>query len=148
MHFNNQKTENRNRIRLRLGNRRGAAVVEFAVVSPVLVLMILGIVEFGRMSMVQQTVTTAAREGARHAVVDGSTTTEIKASVTSFLAAGGITGAEVSLRPDLSGTVLHGDPVSVSVSVPFSNVSWLPVPHFLGGKVLSSTAVMRRETPQ
>lgn len=127
--------------------RRGVAVVELAVVLPILVLMILGILEFGRMSMVQQTITTAAREGVRGAIVEGSTLSGVRATVNSYLAISGIQGAKVALRPDLSGTVLHGQPVSVSVSVPFDNISWLPTSHLVKGKVLSSTAVMRRETP-
>jgi Flp pilus assembly protein TadG len=129
-------------------NRRGVAAVEMAFVSPMLVLMILGIVEFGRMSMVQQTITTAAREGARQAIVDGSSQSDVDATVNSYLAPADINSAEVSISSDLNGTVLHGAPVSVTVSVAFSDVSWLPVPKFVGGKVLTSTSVMRRESPQ
>ena len=129
-------------------NRRGVAAVEMAFVSPILVLMVLGIIEFGRMSMVQQTITTASREGAREAVVDGSTQSDVTAIVNSYLAPAGISGANVSVSRDPGGTVLHGAPVAVTVSVSFSDVSWLPVPHFVGGKVLNSTSVMRRETPQ
>ncbi len=137
----------RNETRLGRKRRRGVAVVELAVMLPILVLMILGIIEFGRMSMVQQTITAAAREGARGAIVEGSTLSGVRATVNSYLAISGIRGAEVTLTPDLSGTVLHGQPISVSVSVPFDKVSWLPIPHVVQGKVLSSTAVMRRETP-
>src|SRR5690606_472052 len=58
-------------------NRRGAAVVEFALISPLFFLLILGMVEYGRLVMVQQILTNASREGARMAVLDGAT----KASV-------------------------------------------------------------------
>jgi Flp pilus assembly protein TadG len=132
----------------RPGERRGAAAVEFAVVSPLLVMLLLGVIEFGRMSMVQQAITTAAREGAREAIVDGSTESQVRSTVNSYLAAGGIRGATVTLTPDLGGTVHHGEAVSVSVSIPFAQVSWLPAPHFLGGRTLSSTSIMRRESPQ
>jgi Flp pilus assembly protein TadG len=44
---------------------RGAAAVEFALVLPVLLVLVLGIVEFGRIYNVQISVTNAAREGAR-----------------------------------------------------------------------------------
>jgi Flp pilus assembly protein TadG len=44
---------------------RGAAAVEFALVLPLLLLMIFGIVEFGRAYNVQISITNAAREGAR-----------------------------------------------------------------------------------
>lgn len=50
-------------------DRRGAAAVEFALVLPVLMLILLGIIEFGRAWNVKQTLTDAAREGARVAVV-------------------------------------------------------------------------------
>ena len=54
--------------------RRAAAVVEFAVVAPVLFLLVFGMIEFGRMVMVQQVLTNASREGARVGILDGSTT--------------------------------------------------------------------------
>jgi Flp pilus assembly protein TadG len=44
---------------------RGATVVEFALLLPVLLLIVLGIVDFGRMLNAQETLTQAAREGAR-----------------------------------------------------------------------------------
>lgn len=44
---------------------RGAAAVEFALLLPLLLLLVLGIVDFGRMLNAQQTLTQAAREGAR-----------------------------------------------------------------------------------
>lgn len=53
----------------RSGARRGQALVEFALVLPVLMLLLLGILEFGRAWNVRQVLTDAAREGARLAVV-------------------------------------------------------------------------------
>jgi len=44
---------------------RGAAALEFALVLPILLILVLGIVEFGRVFNVQISVTNAAREGAR-----------------------------------------------------------------------------------
>src|SRR5690606_32800631 len=49
-------------------NRRGASAVEFALVAPIFVLFVFGMVEYGRMVMVQQVLTNASREGARRAV--------------------------------------------------------------------------------
>jgi Flp pilus assembly protein TadG len=46
-------------------NERGAAVVEFALVAPLLLVMVLGIAEFGRAYHVQTTLSQAAREGVR-----------------------------------------------------------------------------------
>jgi Flp pilus assembly protein TadG len=46
-------------------DERGAAAVEFALVAPLLLLMVLGIAEFGRAYHVQTAVSQAAREGVR-----------------------------------------------------------------------------------
>ena len=46
-------------------DERGAAIVEFALVAPLLLLMVLGIAEFGRAYHVQTTLSQAAREGVR-----------------------------------------------------------------------------------
>ena len=47
------------------GADRGATAVEFALLLPLLLLIVMGIIDFGRMLNAQQTLTQAAREGAR-----------------------------------------------------------------------------------
>lgn len=128
--------------------RRAAAAVEFAIVAPVFFLLVLGMIEYGRMVMVQQVITNASREGARQAVLDGATTTEVQSAVNSYLTSGSISGATVTVTPDPPSDAEYGDPVTVSVSIPFSQVSWLPSPMYLGGKTLVATTVMRRESVQ
>ena len=78
--------------RLYRRKRRAAAAVEFAVVAPVFFLMVLGMIEYGRMVMVQQVITNASREGAGKAVLQGTTRSEVQAAINSYLAAGTITG--------------------------------------------------------
>lgn len=55
-------------------SERGAAAVEFALVFPVLIVMIFGIIEFGAVFNAQIMVTAAAREGVRELVVTGDET--------------------------------------------------------------------------
>lgn len=129
------------------GLRVGAAVVEFAVVSPVLILVLLGMIECGRMIMVQQSLTTAAREGARAAIIPGTSRAMAKEVVESFLARVGVTGSKISVRNRNTTSLAHGEPITVTVTVPFSRVSWLPKPFFLRNTTLSSAATMRREMP-
>jgi hypothetical protein len=50
---------------------RGQAMVEFALVFPVFVLLLVGIFDFGRVIWVNDTLSTAAREAGRYAVVHG-----------------------------------------------------------------------------
>lgn len=66
-------------------HRRGAAAVEFALVAPLFLGLVLGIVEFGRAMMVGQLVTNAAREGARLAVLNGATNDQVEAAVVDTL---------------------------------------------------------------
>jgi ABC-type dipeptide/oligopeptide/nickel transport system permease subunit len=51
---------------------RGQAMVEFALVFPVFVLLLVGIFDFGRVIWVNDTLSTASREAARYAIVHGS----------------------------------------------------------------------------
>jgi Flp pilus assembly protein TadG len=55
--------------------RAGQALVEFALVVPIFLLLVIGVIEFGRAWNLQQTITDAAREGARRAVVFDPTLT-------------------------------------------------------------------------
>jgi Flp pilus assembly protein TadG len=56
--------------RMRREERRGQALVEFALVFPILVLILLGIFEVGRLVFAYNTLGNAAREGARVAAVN------------------------------------------------------------------------------
>ena len=58
--------------RLDWKNERGAAAVEFALVFPLLILVLFGIIEFGAMFNAQLLVTSAARESARVMAVENS----------------------------------------------------------------------------
>lgn len=61
----------------------GAAMVEFALILPLLVLLLLGIIQFGFIFNAQITLTSAVREGARHAVV-GNTDEDVKQRVIDY----------------------------------------------------------------
>lgn len=103
-------------------------------------------IEYGRMVMVQQILTNAAREGARVGVLDGSTQTKVNTAVNNYLAPAGISSATTTVSPNPPSSAAATSPVTVTVSVPFNSVSWLPSPFYLGGKTMSFSAVMRRET--
>lgn len=117
-------------------------------VAPVFFLLVFGIFEFGRMVMVQQIVTNAAREGARRGILEQSTATEVRDNVTAYLASTTVSGATVTLSPDPLTEVGFGDPVTVTVSVPFADVSWLPGSWFLGKTNLIAVSTMNGERPE
>jgi hypothetical protein len=64
--------------------------------------------------------------------------------VTNYLNAASIKGATTSISPDPTAAT-YGSSITVNVSVPFSKVSWLPSPWFLGSATLQAQAIMRTE---
>jgi Flp pilus assembly protein TadG len=131
-------------------NRGGAAVVEFAIVAPVFFLLVFGMIEYGRMVMVQQILTNASREGARYAVIlESNDTTAVQDRVTDYLESASIGGTPTVTVDWPTGGSGSNQPVSVSVSIPFGQVSWLPSPMFVSSTMpLTATSVMRRESTE
>jgi Flp pilus assembly protein TadG len=125
-------------------------------VAPLFFLLIFGMIEFGRMGMVQQIITNRSREGARIAVSEGVKTDKVESAVNNYLTNASIFGGIVSVSPDLPDSASYGDPVAVTVSAAFDQVNWLGKPMSLGsggsvlaygrGLNLTATTVMRRET--
>lgn len=138
---------NRTKHRIRRSHdRRGTALVEFAMVAPVFFLFMVGAIEFGRAIMVQEVLTDASREGARVGILDGSQTTDVDNAVNAYLTAMSVTGATISVSPTNPGTQPSGTQVTVTVSVPYNAVSWVPAPWFLGGATLTASTVMQRQS--
>jgi Flp pilus assembly protein TadG len=107
-------------------------------------MLILGIIEVGRALMVQQVLINSARVGARRAVMLSSTEQEVIDAASEYADGVGVDGVAVTVSPDPE-TAAAGDAVTVTTSVDFADVSWLPAPWFMGGKVLTSASVMRKE---
>lgn len=137
-------------------NRKGAALVEMALVLPLFAMIVLGIVEFGRALMVGQLLTTAARDGTRLAVVDGSSNAEVIQAVKDFVQSTvGIDpnaiGVTVTVTPATGNPpaadvadALPRDLCQVTVQIPFDQVS-LTVSNYLDGKQLAGHCAMRHE---
>lgn len=130
--------------------RCGAAAVEFALVAPIFFFMVLGMVEVGRAITVQQILTNASREGARRAVLDGATSAEVTTFITDYLDGAALPGASatVSFPQGNPENASFGEPVEVQILIPYSAVSWVPTPMYLGNQNMSASTVMRREAVQ
>jgi len=88
----------------------GAQLVEFALVLPLLLLVVLGIAEFGFMFQRYEVVTNAAREGARMAVLPGYVTADVQARVNTYLSSGRVPVTTTPVNPSV-------DVVTVSIPV-------------------------------
>jgi Flp pilus assembly protein TadG len=136
--------------------RRGAALVEMAVCFPVMMLILLGIIEFGRALSVNQMLNSAAREGCRTAVITGSTnaavTSEIKERVANTVGCQqSSVGVQIAVTDYESGQAIGDvsladtrDLIEVDVAVPYSAVSF-SVSSWMTGKTLRGACDMRHE---
>ncbi len=112
----------------------GAAAIELALILPVLVLLLFGIIEFGRGYNAKIEITGAAREGARVLALDSGDPAATVAAAAPTLDAG-------NLQVTTSGSpCVTGTQASVTVSYPFD----YNIPLFGTNTItLSSTGVMR-----
>jgi len=122
---------------------RAAAAVEMAIVTPLLLLMIFGVIEFGWVFWIQETLTNATREGCRVAVLPGSTDADIRARFDQAVSPTGLTITSSMLT--LTHATANNPIETVQVVVPRTQVSL--VGGFLGftsGNV-TATCTMRKE---
>lgn len=99
----------------------GAAAVEFALVSTVLILLLIGIVQFGILFYQWVELTHAAREGVRWASLEypaGSVTTPgtVRYKAAQSSPGLGLTDADIAVSPDDPGIDDVGDPATVTVT--------------------------------
>lgn len=141
--------------------QRGAELVEFAIASTLLFMLLFGIIEFSVALFDKATITNAGREGARTGIVyrpaprdavteDSAIRTAVSAYAEDYLISlGGQAAMDTTItRTDLNGDGIFnaGDELSVTVTYPYR---FLIIPGFVseigGGIDLTSTVVMRAE---
>ena len=132
---------------LKRGSRReGAAAVELALVLPVFLTLLLGMLECARLGMAVQVVTAAAREGCRVAALPGNTAATAQTRVNTVLSDSGFPSANISLTPSDPTTATGGAAITLSLSIPFSKLSWLGTSTFMNVNV-GGSATFASERP-
>ena len=139
-------------------SERGQALIETAFVLPIVLMLSVAIFEFGRAYQTWQILTNAAREGARVAVLPGSSSSDVQTRVMDYMQAGQLpAAASASIAIDQNVTMSIGAKTAkaslVTVNYPFSFVMLNPIANLLvygstmGGAPLtmSSSAQMRNE---
>ena len=137
---------------LKRGDKRGASAVEFAIILPVLILFLFGIIEFSILFYDKAVITNASREGARAGIIyrypERVTEGEIQQVVIDYCADYLINfaGSPLLTISAPSDGLAAGDPLTVTVSYPYQ---FLILPNFVatltGGINLVATTVMRME---
>jgi len=151
-------------LKLRLKSTRGAELIEFALVFPLLLLVVLGIVDFGFLFQRMEVVTNAAREGARIAVLPGYSSSDVCTRTVNYLQSGGVqvtgscpspTNPTVSIDMAYAISMGAGNPAlagkRVVVSYQSQYLFLSPIISWFGGSLSSvpvrGVAVMRDENP-
>ncbi len=135
--------------------RKGAMALEFALVVPILLSVVLGIIDFGRTIMAMDLLNNVARQGARIGALAGKTDSDITKAVDNALSAAalparGSSATVVTITVnDASvdaGTAVTDDQITVKVGAPVGSLSWLPSQWILSRTAVVQGAVtMRRE---
>jgi Flp pilus assembly protein TadG len=126
---------------IRAGARRGQALVEFAMTSIIVLMLIYAVVEFGRIILVYTTIADAARIGTRYAVTNSSVpgsapltkayiSSQVTAVVNSFLgpATVNVNTAVTTTNFPNNNLTTAGNPVAVTVSYPYDLlISYYPI---------------------
>jgi Flp pilus assembly protein TadG len=148
--------------RPRARRRKGTAAAELAVCLIPLMTIVMGIIECGRLMMVEEVTINASREGARLASLSGATigsmsstgSTEVDYRVLSYLTAAGVPTSSVTItvtdldQPSLTDLTQAnpGDRIQVQASMPFTSVA-LCTPWFFGHATITGTSTMMKEAP-
>ena len=122
--------------------RSGAALVEFALVAPILFLFFVACIEFSRVNMIRNSISIAAYEGARKGIIPGSTSAQVEATARASLSATGIVPETVVVTPAV---ITQTTPtVTVSITVLGSKNLWIS-PMFTKGISLTKSSSLSRE---
>jgi hypothetical protein len=119
----------------------GAATVEMAIVTPLLLTILFGVIEYSYVFSVRQTLIHAAREGARTASLPGSTDGDITSRVNDYLSPLGIGGYDI----DIERATVDDPTERVAVSVPIDDVVLTGFFPGLHGFDLEAAVSMRKE---
>jgi Flp pilus assembly protein TadG len=134
------------RLKKSIHSKRGSAIIEFAVILPIFMTMLFGMVEFGRVLSVQHIVNSAAREGARVASLPGTDNVAVTTAVQAELTNAGLPLDSITFDPPDITQADPNDSVTVSVVINYESVGWIQG-YFpgLNGSSLQGTVVMRKE---
>jgi len=130
----------------RCPRRRGTAAVEFALLSPMLLGLLLGIWEVGRLVESQEILGNAAREAGRQASTGQRSADQVKQSAKSYVERAGLSSTGIDVQLVNLTNSGRGDPTKaqqldrfeVKVRLPFANVKWIFLKQFTTVETLSA----------
>lgn len=113
----------------------GVTLVEFALVVPIIVIILLGSLDLGWAVYTNNTLANSAREGARKSIISTTSPSAIRDHIRSVTAGLDIPDENIDISPE---TRIPGDPVTVTVTyeyIPFTPL----IARFMSGGALTLT---------
>ncbi len=121
-----------------LRNHRGQGLVEFAIVLPLLSVIVLGLFDLGYAAFLNNTIANAAREGARTGIIISRSDGEIRGRVRAAAAGLNLADEDIPIVPSPNRT--YGEPITVTVTY-----SYLPLTPMVG-RIFGGSFLLRSES--
>ena len=138
------KKINRSLIQILRRREKGQTMVEFALLLPVFLMLVLGVVDISRAFFALQSISAASREGARTGILTNSNNAQVNAAVNNYLAAANLPGCNAA-GANWGAGFPPGSSTTVTVTCQFTVMIGTIVPGWAGTFNLSQTTTMRHE---
>lgn len=133
--------------------RKGVVAVEFAVVLPVILLFISGLVEFGQAFQISHVMSSASRRGVRMSTLDGTTKSQVEQAIqTQCNDTLNVSASDVSVTIEVNDSAAtpltsaqQDDKIEVVITIPYSKAGVGFFANFLTSITLRSVCTMEHE---
>lgn len=134
----------------RARSRRGLSAIEAAMVMPLFILLLFGLIEYGWIYLKSQEIANTARHGARLGILETATTAGVTTACDQLMTDAGLDGSgyTVVCAPADVSAMAPGDTLTITVTVPYSNIELTGIPLIPVPANLVRTTSMAKEGPQ
>ena len=121
--------------------KSGVAIVEAAILFPLLLVLMFGLIEYSWAFLKVQQLSGAARQGARIGITQPAVNGDVSTAIDTLMAKAGLasSGYSVTITPADVSTALPGTSLTVEVTLTYANVALtgfpLPLPTTLSGNI-------------
>ncbi len=130
------------------GPREGVAVLELALLMPMLTVLLLGVLEVSQAMRVTQILTEASRNGSAIASQPGKTNSDVMSEVKTVLTNSGLNPQNATVTILINdtqgglGNANRNDKITVVVAIPWSSVNYSRTNYFFGKTMLVESTTM------
>jgi len=133
------------KIRKPKNSESGQGLVEFALLLPVFLMLVMGVIDIARAYSNLQVITNATREGARLGIIPTTAPADVTAAVNNYLATGAVANCGAPALANVGAGGVAGASTTVAVTCNFQTLTGNLIPGWTGTIALTRTAAMRHE---